>query len=680
MLKYHSRIFIFIFVVDVFVWLLLGWKPNLLMSGNDGISHSIIIRLIAESSGLWFQNLYDPTLLGGTDVHPTYGSPILYVLLSLLNLPDYTFFNLSWILFQSVLAFYVVCLFEIRKSFSIFLTAVFIGFLPLIGWRIGYGHQSFIWGALLPFVFLFYYKRKTSLFSHLVSILVLLQIFTSISPQMLLSSSAFLALFLLFEIKYNKEFIRAAAAPIFIFISCLLVSLPLLLDPLFHLSLGNSSRGILNTVITDSFYRQSVESLVRNLTPVFSFPELSGEHFLLHEIHYPWAYFLPVLFFWKRLDRFTKNILLSCLVGIFAVHAFELSGMTGPFKISMRFLIPFVLPFAAIFLREVLKRIDLQFKIVDILIAMIWIYILSYLPSWVMFFGFLLITALLVSSRPHQILLFIFIILSLFQFKSMLLPFPDLEKLRKDYAVEGQSGRNRLERSKVSFVQGLGPSTPRFLNVSAVDGYWLPNDRFNQLWSYFESKPYDRGRVYFDSTSKDFSELYNVNQFSIFSSSWTIKEQLQPQSFLEKKVVYFEGTSNELFAAIKENKNAIFLKNEDWVQWTSDAQLCKGIVITDEKQRSRLFNIELAEQNQPCIVFLPLNHSPFLQATAEGSKVKLFSSFANYAQFAVYVPLGIRKLEVGTKSFVDRKTWMASLFGMFCLFYVTLILRKNENK
>lgn len=676
----HSQTLIFIIAIVLIVWLTLDWRPGLLMSGNDGISHSIIIRLIAESGGRWFENLYDPSLLGGTDVHPTYGSPILYILLSLLNFSNEMVFNATWVLFQALLAFYVVSIFQIRKWFSILATAVFIGFLPLLGWRLGYGHQSFIWGALLPFVFLFYYTQKVSTSSHLISILALLQIFTSISPQLLLSSIAFLVLFLLLEFKDNKTNIKMAKIPLIVLASCLLVSLPLLLDPLLHLSIGNSSRGIFSKLASDSYYRQDFEAFIRNWTPIFSFPKFTGEHFFLHEFHYPWVYLMPVVIIWKRLDRFTKNILIGSLIGIFFVHANELSGSSGAFKIPMRFLIPFVFLLAAVFISEVLKINHTRLKIFDILIAFIWIYILSSLPAWALFIAFVLISFILILRQSHQILFFIFIGLSVLQFKSMLLPLPDLKKIQKDYSFTQTTSKNVLDREKITFVPELGPSTPRFLNVSAADGYWLPNDRFNQLWSFFESKPYYRGRVYFNSSSKDFLELYNVKQFSVFADGWVLKEQLHPTNFLDKQVIYFDGTSDELFAAIKANKEVIYLKKEDWSAVTSSAQLCKGIEVKDVKQGSLLFNIQIAEQSQPCLIFLPLNHSQFIQVIDSIKNEKLFSSFANYAQFAAYVPMGVRQLELHTNSFVDFKTYVVCFLGLLSLFFVTLKMRKNEIK
>ena len=150
-------------VVVIVTHVLLGWALGTAITQADG---SVLVVPLVDSSlaagPAWQDHLYRFAVLGGSKLHEFSGTPPLLPIAELLGLSTTTTVNVMTWFVQVAFAFFSILAIEslvaqwsaapARLSAPRRLIAVWLcAFAPVLGWRIGIGHENLLFG-LLPFL------------------------------------------------------------------------------------------------------------------------------------------------------------------------------------------------------------------------------------------------------------------------------------------------------------------------------------------------------------------------------------------------------------------------------------------------------------------------------------------------------------------------------------------------
>lgn len=151
-----------LFIVPL-TWLLIGWRWPRAVSGHDGLANLLVVlQSLIEEKGQWSRLAYHADLLGGMKVRDAVGPFPVFSLLARRGVSPTAILDLTTFLLQSVIAFLGVRAAvdlaiawsgrELRPGFALRLAGVWAcAFAPVLGWKIGAGHQTLVTG-MLPFL------------------------------------------------------------------------------------------------------------------------------------------------------------------------------------------------------------------------------------------------------------------------------------------------------------------------------------------------------------------------------------------------------------------------------------------------------------------------------------------------------------------------------------------------
>jgi hypothetical protein len=151
-----------LFVVPL-TWLLIGWRWPRAVSGHDGLANLLVLlQSLNGAKGEWSGLAYDVDLLGGMKVRDAVGPFPVFSLLARRGLSPTAILDLTTFLLQSVIAFLGVrAAMDLatawsgrapRPGLALRLAGIWAcGFAPVLGWKIGAGHQTLVTG-MLPFL------------------------------------------------------------------------------------------------------------------------------------------------------------------------------------------------------------------------------------------------------------------------------------------------------------------------------------------------------------------------------------------------------------------------------------------------------------------------------------------------------------------------------------------------
>jgi hypothetical protein len=144
-------------------WLLIGWRWPRSVSGHDGLANVLVLlQALVEEKGDWSRLAYRADMLGGMKLRDAVGPFPLLGVLAGQGLSPTAILDLMSFLLQAVIAFLGVSAAaalatawsgrEIRLGPWLRLAGVWAcAFAPVLGWKIGAGHQTLITG-MLPFL------------------------------------------------------------------------------------------------------------------------------------------------------------------------------------------------------------------------------------------------------------------------------------------------------------------------------------------------------------------------------------------------------------------------------------------------------------------------------------------------------------------------------------------------
>jgi len=144
-------------------WLLLGWRWPRSVSGHDGLANLLVLlQTLVQARGDWSRLAYRADLLGGMVVRDAVGPFPVFSGLARLGFSPTAILDLTTFLLQSVVAFLGLrAAADLATSWSgaearlggwLRLAGAWAcGFAPVLGWKIGAGHQTLLTG-MLPFL------------------------------------------------------------------------------------------------------------------------------------------------------------------------------------------------------------------------------------------------------------------------------------------------------------------------------------------------------------------------------------------------------------------------------------------------------------------------------------------------------------------------------------------------
>lgn len=144
-------------------WWLIGWRWPRSVSAQDGLANMLVLlQALVESGGDWSRTAYRADLLGGMTLRDAVGPFPVFALLARLGFSPTAILDLTSFLLQAVIAFLGVrAAADLAAAWSgremrLGLWGRLVGvwacaFAPVLGWRIGAGHQTLVTG-MLPFL------------------------------------------------------------------------------------------------------------------------------------------------------------------------------------------------------------------------------------------------------------------------------------------------------------------------------------------------------------------------------------------------------------------------------------------------------------------------------------------------------------------------------------------------
>ncbi|MEO5971599.1 MAG: hypothetical protein ABIQ95_16865 [Bdellovibrionia bacterium] len=556
-------------------WMIfLKWNFDLSISSNDAtkILFPFYPDLVREH-GNWQSILYRPELLGGFIIEGYFGSYPITRTLAFLGLSPLSCLNFTFLAIQVLYGFLSLRIaIDLKECWdpkptksSLLQVPGYLGlgllntFLPLIAWRMSYGHPNIISGSFLflSFVSLILAKKLENLTLTCLSlnIIALINCFQYQSHQMALYSIVFGGPILIgLTWPREEQKLRAAIRPLLLPILVAFGSFAYSLEvfwPFFsHAISSDTARSILGQNITYSYLTATVGDWLSSIpwSRVLVFVERESR-FLHHEVNYPIGPVLLLLFLvpWRgegkqRWIPLGIGLITSCCMALAFSMNLEpiseiLSSIIPPlkfFRVPARSILPLAILIPALGSAALLARDNLAILKKETIIFLALGFTVLLFPSetreiflWIICLYSIIQSKLKISNQKHTISAGAFLLIlglgSLMEFKDRLLPFKSESMLETapsfvkqelyQQAPELKSSLTRIildfEPEPYSFNRGY-PS-----GISTLAGYFSPPARFLHLYFALADAPPQIMTQAFDFNESTpgyypLRELYNV--------------------------------------------------------------------------------------------------------------------------------------------------------------------------
>lgn len=375
----------------LFAWILFGWivflkwNPDLSITQHDGLFMALPHLLdLKEQAGDVLQMLYRPELQGGAKIYGPSGMMVGHALFSRLGLGVVAVSNLSLFLIQFLVAFLGVratqdfSLVYLRERivspvFSWSILSPLFAFLPVLGWRLTYGHESMICGSLF-FVavlsgLLALAAERLSAIHFLLMVLGGLHSFSNSGQQMVVYSAVFGAPILASVWwtaiwKSESPSIQARRVlytgfPFFLLLLCLGLAIQPFTAMLRHAASLDSPREFGKASLTFSYITATALDWLTSIPWSKAWVgDARSEGIYHHEINYALGPLLltGLIFPWRRWFvlgvGFFSSALIAALFSMnFSLVSTPLLTLVPPlnlFRVPERAMIPFVLVFPVV--------------------------------------------------------------------------------------------------------------------------------------------------------------------------------------------------------------------------------------------------------------------------------------------------------------------------------------------
>ncbi len=571
------KLLLFLILGIPFCWIVfLKWNLNLSISSNDAtkILFPFYPDLVREH-GNWQKLLYRPELLGGFIIQGYFGSYPITRAFAALGLSPLSCLNLTFLSIQILFGFFSIRIaldlkecWKDRVAPSNLFSNVpgYLGlglintFLPVLAWRLSYGHPNIISGS---FVFLSFFClilagqiKNLTLTCLSISMIALVNCFEYQSQQMILYSIVFggpILLGLTWPIgdqKFRSSF-RPLFLPILVALGSFAYSLEVFWPSFTHAISSDTARSILGQNITYSYLTATLGDWLSSIpwSPAMLRSERDNP-FLYHEINYPIGPVLLLLALvpWRRVGKqrwshLGIGLAVSCCIAlVFSMRVEPLSTVLSTiipplkfFRVPARSILPlaFMIPIlgsAALLARDrigMLTRASFFFILIGLIVL--------FFPSetreiflWIICIFAVVQNKLKAKNQKSAIntgaILLILGLGSLLEFQERLLPVRSLELLEAHpYSIEQEIYRqapqlqSSLTRTLLDFeAEPYSFNRGYVAGVSTLAGYFSPPARFLRLFFALADVPPDiMTQVFqFNESTPGYNqlrELYNVN-------------------------------------------------------------------------------------------------------------------------------------------------------------------------
>lgn len=657
-----------------------------MLSGNDSFLESLFYRQIRETGGDWSQQLYFTGVYGGVGFHDTYGTPFFYRLFAWLNLPPLWAYNLTHFLLQLFFAFLsfraardVASLWRgrrveeaprIQNSLIEISSLLLLAFAPYLGWRLGYGHQIHLFGALtcaaLAALFAMARSGNFTFTTTLLVFIALYNAFTSTGIQMVFYSCFFgffpLLAILGFPRKgWRKEWARSSIFSALLLASAAAIALRSAWSTIDFYLERNPARAVTGTPIIYSYMTSIWQDWARNFLWAKEIYFEPRDEFLWHEIDYAYGPVLLLLALvpWRRqwgLALGVATMIFFALVISMNIEPLS-SGLAeiippiASFRVPSRAGMPMATLFLIFALAGIFHAVDHgpskpprdPKKTAQKWVIPVHLFCLALVPvvflsdSWVREILVWLVAAAIVLAikRAPQfmgLLLLILAAASLSAFRERLLPFVPkhhVETLPESlgrFLVE-QEPRLKDPFYRATFEQwlrGFTLSTGFATRVSTLDGNWIPPRRFLQLEAALRHREAHPATVYwsFQPDHEGYETLRNLFNVSFIVRTTTQPPKVEslgptmgPAWFSDgveevgsyKELVEFIKPGSNLHRRLKHRAFYVVEGEKDRPQWPAFSANCSLSQVVDAK--GFLVGEKVAEVSVQSVGLCPISFS-----------------------------------------------------------------------
>jgi hypothetical protein len=537
------------------LWLLLGWRPDRLVSGYDAVDALVpVVRALVEAGGEVGALAYRADLLGGTAVRDTLGPQPLLVCLAAAGLSVTWVLNLTTFAVQALLGFFGQrTLRELTSAYAgtpwpaamrVPLATLFVAFAPFVGWRVGYGHLTLLVG-LLPFVAGFALLLASSngtagLTLTLVSVLTMAGSLPFVGQQIILYG-------VVFGLPLAVGAWRAAGGKgrdlvllLLVVATSLMLAAPGFAPMVAHAFGGDALRQVGRTSVTYSYLTAQPIDWLSSL-PWGRFLPPGRPEIQYHESNVPLG---PLLLLLVLVPRQGRPLLVGLAASLLLAMAFasnlrplsDLLLLALPplrsFRVPTRALMPVlaVLPVIGLAALAAARPAFGRWRALEVVgglvaAALLWVSppLVREVVAWALVVVLVRPWAPFGAAPPTMALLLALGSGSLGAFRDRLLLFPDTEGLLAEARSWGAAARVAEPRVALPLTRVLvvtegvafGANRTLAAGLSGLDGYGFPQRRFVALVRALREEPYAPNALLlrFHEThlaSRVLFQLYNV--------------------------------------------------------------------------------------------------------------------------------------------------------------------------
>jgi hypothetical protein len=721
------------------IWLLLGWRWRLLVSGLDAPEHGLVVlKELVSAAGRWDGLLYRTGLLGGVEMREQLGPLPQFAALARLGLAPVAIWNLTCLLDQVLLVFFGArAASALARALSPESTPArwpewlavtgLVGFAPVLGWRFGYGHVGFI-GTSLPFLagaslILAANQGTMTATLAIAAAASIVCALLSTGQQILLGAAIFGAPLLLAVWLVSGARRRGLTVPLLIAAAALLIALPGLGSLLAHAFGPDTPRQVGRGSVVFDYVIAGAKDWLGSVPWTTAAIPAGREQILWHETNYPLGPLLLLLVLLVR--RRGWVLLLALTIGVGAVvllasgvepvasAILRVAPPLSSFRVPARALLPIGLIVPVLAAAAVLARRRAASAGWSLAAAPLVVLPLAAAPPVVRELAAWLCAAAIVSALlvrglrrlPVPALLLVLAGLSVCAFRERLLPFMDGGRLLDAAAALGASVRRAqptlgpgLERVSLDAdLPGLQPNTAFAAGLSSLDGYQVPTRRFLELAHVLAGERYQPTVVFMRFPPGDavLDALYDVRWRVTFTAAgqvsvaaiglgtagaaW-IPERLETLPSVPALVARLRAVGGTV---ADEVRRTLFLVGEDERRSSlaghpSIDQSCASARVLGLRSDGSSVLVSV-ESPAPCALVLATNYVERLHArvVSEGSSLEAPVFPAYHSLAAIWMPPGRHVVVVGPRVRESPGAWLGSLVGAGLLAGVAVLSRRR---
>ena len=671
-----------VFLVPLIWWLVPGWNFSELLNQHDNLLSSYIVqREMGRAGGDWTKLLYWPQLAGGVKVHDIIGSLPFVQLLAWLGATPLIISNFVVFFMQILFAYFctriTIGLSEViydnqvpTPYLALVLLGILFAFLPLLGWRLPYGHINIISGvfAFLCFTCLLLEEMtgRRSITSIALCALALGHTFQHSGYQMIHYSLVFgspiiLSLTLAYPGQPFLQRTRWYLLPALVFLGAFLISLPKFYGMLAN-ALGDEMSRSAGTQVIYTFTIASLGDWISSLPWNVNFIPDNRPEFTHREVNYPLGPLVLLLLLVKPTTPFVRlsiglvasffmAIVVSMNINPFSTLMISVIPMLESFRVPARAMLPFLVFTSMLSLASLLKLLGTDQEALDrrgqnwllAAVSLALFAINSPLLNDVLLILFILVlyTLVRINKLAKSLTVVMLSILtgaavSAFMERTM----PPLENPISEDSVSSIRAEVLQQAPKLAFplnrvysdiqLKGIGLNSMYFLNLSSLSSYWFPLRRYAQLRAALNNEHYNAALMaYHNHPGKpgftELNRLYNVG--------WTMAmENDQPQvknldqtwgaAWISTQLIY-QDSLNQLATSLKSRNNKkemLLLASDPDTNAARQAAIPCRVITEPEFQKSRFpMQVSLNVTGQ-CWLTLAMNYSRILEVVDQNSK------------------------------------------------------------